>query len=63
MADFRQHRVHDFSLPLPTLPPCEHGYVYRPGCHLCHPEKFPPHGTLAKYEQGCRCDECEADRG
>jgi hypothetical protein len=37
---------------------CEHGFAYRPNCHLCHPEKFPPHGTLAKYEQGCRCDEC-----
>lgn len=39
---------------------CPHGFATEWNCQFCHPEKWPDHGTQAKYDQGCRCDECEA---
>lgn len=37
---------------------CPHGFAWEGNCHFCHPEKWPPHGSLGKVEQGCRCDLC-----
>jgi hypothetical protein len=38
---------------------CPHGLAWSGNCIACHPEKFPPHGSRAKYDQGCRCNDCE----